>query len=114
MSNNCPNSSISRLAYAHVHGDEKGYRVAGGAIALAVAGYGIVIKYLRNKHKSNAKNAAPEASAHLHQYAATLGDDPEFKTWASNTREVAAKGLAPDQRVEKEELLQLKALRKSS
>ncbi len=93
---------------------KKGTEWAGGAIALAVAGYAIVIKYLRNKHKSDAKNAAPRASAHLRQYAATLGDDPEFKTWASNTREAAAKGLAPDQRVEKEELLQLKALRKSS
>jgi hypothetical protein len=93
---------------------KKGPEWAGGAIALAVAGYGIVIKYLRNKHKSDAKSAAPKASAHLHQYAATLGEDPELKSWASNTREVAAKGLAPGQRVEKEELLQLKALRKSS
>jgi hypothetical protein len=92
---------------------KKGTEWAESAIALAVAGYAIVIKYLRNKDKSDS-NAAPKANANLQQYAATLGDDPEFKTWASNARDVAVKGLAPDQRVEKEELLQLKALRKFS
>jgi hypothetical protein len=93
---------------------KKGTELAEGAIALAVAGYVIVIKYIRNRHKLDKEAARSTVGAQLRKYAATLSGDSEFKAWATTTRNVAAHGLASDEMVTKEELLRLKALRKSS
>ena len=94
---------------------KRGAELAEGALAAVAVGVFAAVRFLRHRRKSVISVGAPHVTARLQKHVVALGGDPEYKRWATTTRESAIRGLSSGDKIGKDELLRMKAaLRKSS